>query len=186
MINAHSSTLQYYFRYRLNENCKSESKIFPVNVNLTKEWSIFSNEIVELKPYIRTKDNPIAEIDMEEFDRTTQGVVRSSLVQFKKKYPQYSRDTLASMPRNLLVEICLAYSIPVVNRPKDFLVNRILEKQEIYKFQETERKDEEKKVLLENIAEIKINEILDKRCVGLLNEEKEEIKKEVIEGLKTI
>ena len=183
MIQAQNNNLKFYYRYKLNENYKSDSKMIS-NIELSKKWTIFPNEVEEFRTFIRTKDRPTGIIDCEQFDRFTNAVQKSSIVNFKKKLPMYARETLASMPRSQLVEICNAYSISTVSKRPDFLINQILTKQEVYRESDEQRREDTKLKKIEEIAENKINEILDKRCEALQNNERKDLKDKVIETLK--
>jgi len=177
------NNIRFYFRYKLNENSDSDSKMIRQN-ELSKKWTVFPYEVKEFKDFIRTKDRPTGIIDFEQFDRFTEAVQKSSAVDFHKKFPMYTRETLSSMPRKELVEICAAYNISTVNKRPDFLINQILTKQEIYREEQEQREKEEKKQLMEKIAEDKVNEILEKKLVVLEDGDKAELKKSVMDTLK--
>ena len=183
MLQAQSNNIRFYYRYKLNENSESESKMIRQN-ELSKKWTIFPNEVKEFKDFIRTKDRPTGIIDYEMFDRFTEAVHKSSIVDFNKRFPMYSREILASMPRTQLVSICNAYNISTVNKRPDFLINQILTKQDVYREEQEQRDKEERKQLMEQIAEEKVNEVLDKRLVVLEDSDKAELKKNVIDTLK--
>lgn len=166
------------YRYKLNENHKDKNAVLN-NVFLTKDWTVFSTENHSLSNFIRTKENPKGIVDYEEFNRITNGVRKSSYVDFKKRFPLYTREVLASMPRKLLVDICKAYSIDVIGKKPEFLVEKIIEKQHIYKEQEEQRKEEEKKIYLEELVERKVNEYFSKDAVVDVEKAKIDIIKEI-------
>jgi hypothetical protein len=180
---------QIYYRYRLSDNVEKDT----MNVNgknLNHSWMTIGHEIPELHMYIRTKDNPENIIDFESFDRITQAIIKSSWVDFKKFFPYYSRETLASMPRKQLEIICNSYNIPTANLRNEFLINKLLQKQEIFKVRHDEEKAKKQRVLLEEVADKAIKKILEEK----LNEQdlvidkdiELELKEKVIEDLKEI
>jgi hypothetical protein len=171
------------FRYKLNENVLDATAMIN-NIYLTKKWTVFPEECVNLKNYIRTKDVPTGIVDFEEFDRFNQGIKVSSYIDFKKQFPQYTRDILASMKRDQIVEICKAYNITVVNKRNEFLINIILEKQEFFRVQYAMVEKDEQEKMLEGIAERKANEIIDNRCPGMFDDEKKKMIGKIITELK--
>ena len=178
MIHATTNGRSSMFRYKLNENCLTEAKMFG-QIKLTKDWRNFSMEEISLKFYIRTKDNPKGEVDYEEFNANNGGVIRSSIVNFKKEFPLYKRETLALMMRSHIVDICKAYSIPIEGKRTEFLIEKIMEKQDIYKMNNEDRKEEEKFKKIEKIIEKKITEIIQKLKFNISEKETNKIKEKV-------
>jgi hypothetical protein len=183
MHSAQANNLIFYYRYKLNENSDTDSKMIS-KIEVSKKWTIFPNEIKEFKQFIRTKDRPTGILDYEQFNRYTEGIHKSSIVEYSTRFPMYTRDTLASMPRKQLVEICNAYNISTVNRRPDFLINQILIKQEVFRIEDERIQEELKIKKLEEIAENKVNEILDLRKEGVTIEEKEALKNKVFKTIK--
>lgn len=183
MVQTTPNTTKIYYRYKLNDNAKSST--MSINTHkLTDKWTIFPKKIDDLDSYIRTKDFPDKPVDYEQFDRVTGATIQSSVVNFNKRFPTYTRDTLASMPRTQIFEICKSYNISTINKRVDFLINRIIEKQEVYREFDNVMKEQKLNKKLEDIAENKINEILNKRNEILTEIEKKRLKVTVIEELK--
>ena len=177
----------YYYRYRLSDNVTYE-KMNINGVDLTKKWTVFSAEQIPLKPVIRTKDNPTNVVDYEKFDGKTQETLKSSWVDFKKWFPYYSRETLVSMHREQLEIICNSYNISTPNMRNEFLVNKILAKQEIYKTHFEEEKNRKRKEILEEVADKAARKILNQKLSEqqelIVNEELiTDLKEKIIEDL---
>lgn len=171
------------FKYKLNENCVGETKGFGKQI-ISRKGTFYNEFQQELWPFVRTKDNPKGEIDYEEIDTNTQGILHSSYVNFKKRFPKYELKTLASMTRSQITDICLAYSIVSINRSTEFLINLILEKQDLYAVQAEQIKQKNEDKRLEEIVDKKIRQILEEKFVNLTDEGKDYLKKEVMESLK--
>jgi hypothetical protein len=178
MVHATTNGRLSMFRYKLNENCNTDSKIYGP-IKLTKEWKTMPQEEIMLRNYIRTKDNPGGDVDYEEFNVNSGGVIRSSYVNFKKRFPYYKKETLMSFPRHQLVDICKAYSISTEGKRPEFLIEKIIEKQDIYKVADDERKEKEKFDKIEKIIEEKLTKILINMKMSINDNDKEKIKEAV-------
>lgn len=117
------------YKYRLNSNWKDSDSLKLEGVELTREWIFFSKKKDSISHHVKTKLNPNGIVDYEEVNPYTQGVYRSSVSEFDKKLPIYTKDMLDVMKRDDLVEISRVYSIDPVRKTNDFLIKLIIDAQ---------------------------------------------------------
>lgn len=162
------------FRYKLVEENKADSQQI-CGVDLTKNWSYFETKKNVLKDYIKNKVNPVGIVDYEEVEKyDTDKIYYSSTEAMQKPKMIYTKDHLAMMPRDKLVEVAKWYEIVSANKPDWWIRNSIVEEQYKYIEANTETTN------IENTNKIQKAKI--KNPADTFQEKLEEVSNKIIEG----
>ena len=121
------------YKYRLNSNYKEKNDSVCLNgVYVYKDrWASYPvSQEKEIRMYIKNYKNPEGIVDEYVFDPLKEFKEPEKNLKFKHRKKQYSRDVLCTFTRKEIEEISREYGIDHVKKVTNFLINKILEKQE--------------------------------------------------------
>ena len=139
-------------RYKLADTYSQSSAAFNKIVLYKDHWVIFDDKKLELESFIKRANNVNGNILYERFLRQ-EGTGEISIVFSELEYinqkedlPVYTKEVLAILDREELIQIGRHYSIDPINKPAHVLAKLILEAQakRVFSKPKLEIKEEEK------------------------------------------